>query len=126
MLTIAGSQASAVRSCRTAPSSCWASCSLNALFTLPFAYYRSFFVEAQHGFNRMSRALFFGDWAEEHAAVARVRVHPELRGVLLVRELPGSFWLWVWLVLVAFSLFVTFVSPYLIEPLFFRMEPVKR
>jgi STE24 endopeptidase len=96
----------------------------SALFGLPFAYYRSFVVEARHGFNRMTRALFFADFVKSLALSLAFTFLLSVAGFWLVQSAPGSWWLWVWLVLVAFSLFVTFISPYLIEPLFFRMEPL--
>jgi STE24 endopeptidase len=42
-----------------------------------------------------------------------------------VRALPASWWLWVWLAFTGVSLVLTFLAPYVIEPLFFRMEPLK-
>jgi STE24 endopeptidase len=98
---------------------------LSAFAGLPFSYYRSFVIEARHGFNRSSKSLFFTDWAKGTllsllfvAALASV-------AFWLIGALPGSWWLWVWLAFVAFSLFLTFASPYLIEPLFFRMRPLE-
>jgi STE24 endopeptidase len=97
---------------------------VSSLLALPFSYYRSFVVEERHGFNRMSRGLFFADWAKSAAlSLAFVWLLSSV-GFWLVRTLPGSWWLWVWLAFVGFTLFVTFLSPYLIEPLFFRMEPL--
>lgn len=97
---------------------------LGSLFGLPFSYYRSFVVEERHGFNRMTRALFFGDFAKGVALSLAFTLLLCFAGFWLVRSLPGRWWLWVWLVFVAFSLFVTFISPYVIEPLFFRMQPL--
>jgi STE24 endopeptidase len=97
---------------------------LSTLSGLPFAYYRSFVVEARHGFNRMTKALFFGDFAKGMALSLAFTLLLCAAGFWLVRHLSATWWLWVWLVFVAFSLFVTFVSPYVIEPLFFRMQPL--
>jgi STE24 endopeptidase len=44
--------------------------------------------------------------------------------LLLVQTAPHSWWLWVSALIGGFSLLLTFVSPYLIEPLFYRMEPL--
>lgn len=98
---------------------------VSALFGLPFSYYRSFVIEARHGFNRMSPGLFVGDWVKSTLLSLVFACLLGGVGFWLIERLPGSWWLWVWLAFVGFSLFVTFVSPYLIEPLFFRMEPLK-
>lgn len=97
---------------------------LSSLFGLPFAFYRSFVVEARHGFNRMSKPLFFADFAKELLLGLAFMAALGAVAFWLVRALPGSWWLWVWLAFVGFSLFMTFISPYVIEPLFFRMEPL--
>jgi STE24 endopeptidase len=97
----------------------------SALVGLPFSYYRSFVVEARHGFNRMTRGLFFADWFKGTGLSLAFVFALSALGFWLIGALPGSWWLWVWLAFVAFSLVLTFVSPYLIEPLFFRMEPLK-
>ena len=98
---------------------------LGALFGLPFSYYRSFVVEARHGFNRMTRGLFFADWLKGTLLSLLFAGGLGVLGFWLVRALPGSWWLWVWLAFTGVSLGVTFVSPYVIEPLFFRVEPLK-
>jgi STE24 endopeptidase len=98
---------------------------LSALFGLPFSYYRSFVVEARHGFNRMSRGLFFADFGKGTALSLVLVGGSSLLGFWLVRALPASWWLWVWLAFTGVSLVLTFLAPYVIEPLFFRMEPLK-
>src|SRR6185369_16630591 len=37
---------------------------------------------------------------------------------------PQQWWLWVWGFMALFSLFMMFISPYVIEPLFNKYEPV--
>jgi STE24 endopeptidase len=43
---------------------------------------------------------------------------------LLIQWQPGNWWLWVWGFMALFSLFMMFISPYVIEPLFNKYEPV--
>jgi STE24 endopeptidase len=42
----------------------------------------------------------------------------------LIRWSPQQWWLWVWGFMALFSLFMMFISPYVIEPLFNTYEPV--
>jgi STE24 endopeptidase len=44
----------------------------------------------------------------------------------LVSFSPSWWWLWVWVFFAAVSLFLLYVSPYIIEPLFYRFEPVSK
>ncbi|MBS1125715.1 MAG: Ste24 endopeptidase [Nitrospirae bacterium] len=48
-----------------------------------------------------------------------------LAALWLVQASPGWWWLWVWLFFLAFGIFMMYISPYVIEPLFFKFEPVK-
>jgi STE24 endopeptidase len=38
---------------------------------------------------------------------------------------PGWWWLYVWGFFAAFTSFLMYISPYVIEPMFFRFEPLK-
>jgi STE24 endopeptidase len=98
---------------------------LSSLVGLPFSFYRSFVVEARHGFNRMSKGLFFGDWLKGTLLSLAFGALMSAVAFWLVRAMPAGWWLSVWLAFVGFTLLLTFVSPYLIEPLFFRMEPLR-
>jgi STE24 endopeptidase len=42
----------------------------------------------------------------------------------LIQWSPARWWVWVWLFMAGFSLFMMFLSPYVIEPLFNKFEPV--
>ena len=97
---------------------------VSAVLGIPFALYASFRIEARHGFNRMSPALFFADWAKS-TALSVVFIAALAAGALyLVALLPGSWWLFVWALIVVVSVVLTVLTPYLIEPLFFKMKPL--
>jgi STE24 endopeptidase len=97
---------------------------VRALLELPFSYYGTFVIEARHGFNRMSRALFFGDWVKSTLLSLLFVAGFTALAFWLVAAAPGSWWLWVWLGFVSVSVLLTFAAPYLIEPLFYKMEPL--
>ena len=44
----------------------------------------------------------------------------------LVQHSPRFWWLWVWAFFALVTLFLLYLSPYVIEPLFFKFSPVAR
>ena len=91
---------------------------------LPFDYYRQFVVEERFGFNRMTRAIFFGDMAKGVGLGAAFGL-PLLFVVLWLMERTGAlWWLWAWIVIVAFQLLVLVLYPTFIAPLFNKFEPL--
>src|SRR5262245_57533170 len=96
----------------------------SAVFGIPFALYASFRIEARHGFNRMSPALFFADWAKSTALSLVFVAVLSAAALWFVHALPGTWWLFVWVLVVFVSLLITYLAPYLIEPLFFKMKPL--
>ena len=96
----------------------------SAVLSIPFSLYSTFRIEARHGFNRMSLPLFWGDWLKG-TALSLVFVAALSAGSFwLVEKAPEHWWLYVWIVFVGVSLLLTYVSPYVIEPLFFKMQPL--
>ena len=96
----------------------------SAVLGIPFALYASFRVEARHGFNRMSPALFWSDWAKGTALSLAFVAALAAAAFWIVGSMPGAWWLFVWALVVVVSLILTYVSPYVIEPLFFKMKPL--
>ncbi|HEX2331846.1 MAG TPA: M48 family metallopeptidase, partial [Burkholderiales bacterium] len=85
---------------------------------LPFTLYRVFVIEERFGFNRMTWKLFVSDLAKGLAVGAVLGV-PLLLVVLWLALAAGSlWWLYVWLVLVAYSLFLQMIYPAVVMPLF--------
>jgi STE24 endopeptidase len=96
----------------------------SAVLSIPFSLYSSFRIEARHGFNRMSLPLFFGDWVKGTLLSALLVAGLSAGALWLVGFAPERWWLYVWLLVVGVSLLLTFLTPYVIEPLFFQMKPL--
>lgn len=94
------------------------------LLHIPFSLVNTFGVEARFGFNRTSLGLWCLDLVKG-LALSLVLLSLVLAGVLaLIPWSPAHWWLWVWGFLALSTLFLMYLSPVLIEPLFFRFEPV--
>ncbi|MEX0680696.1 MAG: M48 family metallopeptidase [Balneolales bacterium] len=88
------------------------------LFTLPFSIYSTFVIEERFGFNRTSALTFITDRLKG-LLLGLLLGAPLLAGVIAIFEFIGAeAWLYAWAVLILFSLFVQFIAPTWIMPLF--------
>ncbi|MBC8747660.1 STE24 endopeptidase [Paraburkholderia sp. WC7.3g] len=98
---------------------------ITSAIDLPFDYYRQFVVEQRFGFNRMSKSLFFFDRLKG-ALLGIAFGLPLLFVVLWLMNRAGNlWWLWAWIVWVAFQMFGLLIFPTFIAPLFNKFEPLK-
>ena len=98
---------------------------ITGIIDLPFDYYRQFGVEERFGFNRMTKRIFFADRVKGVLLGAAFGL-PLLFVVLWLMDQAGSlWWLWTWIVWVAFQMLVLVLYPTLIAPIFNKFEPLK-
>jgi STE24 endopeptidase len=91
---------------------------------LPLSLWRTFGVEARFGFNRTSFGLFVADLLKG-LVVGLVLGGPLVFVILFLMQRAGSlWWLYAWLVWVAFTVLVTWAYPTLIAPLFNKFTPL--
>lgn len=92
---------------------------------IPFSYYRTFVIEQQFGFNKMTPAMFLSDLIKQYA-LGLLLGAPLLFGILWLMEKMGdNWWLYAWLAWVAFNLFLLAVYPTWIAPLFNKFSPLE-
>jgi STE24 endopeptidase len=97
----------------------------SSIITLPFAYYKTFVIEEQFGFNKTTKKTFVLD---------------KIKGLLLMAILSGGilaliiwiyqltedqFWLYAWGVITLFSVFMNMFYSKLIVPLFNKQTPLE-
>lgn len=91
---------------------------------LPLSLWRTFGVEARFGFNRMTLGLFVTDLVKS-VLLTLVLGGPLIFVILLLMERAGAWWwIYAWLVWVAFTVFVTWAWPTFIAPLFNKFSPL--
>ncbi len=96
-----------------------------SLVDLPLSYYRTFVIEEQYGFNKMTPAMFFTDLIKQ-AVLGLMLGVPLLFCVLWLMERMGNdWWLYAWLAWIAFNLFVLAIFPTWIAPLFNKFTPLE-
>ena len=85
---------------------------------IPFDLYGTFIIEKKYGFNTRTFRLWLAD------LVKSLILGTILMGIListalaLIKYFPGYWWLVVWCFFLCFSIFLMYLSPYVIEPLF--------
>ena len=98
---------------------------IQTVLDIPFSLYGNFRIENRFGFNTMTTRLWLSDLAKSTAISAVILTLMIAGAFSLVLWSPGFWWLWVWGFFAVVSVFFMYVSPYLIEPLFYKFEPVK-
>ncbi|SCU76260.1 Peptidase M48 family [Cupriavidus necator] len=97
---------------------------IGGLVDLPFSLYGQFGIEQRFGFNKMTFGLWLADVAKMLVVACALGL-PLLLAVLWLMERAGSlWWVWTWLVWMAFNLFLLVVFPTFIAPLFNKFEPL--
>lgn len=97
----------------------------SSLVDLPFSYYRTFHVEARFGFNRMTRAMFFGDLIKQALVGAAFGLPLILAVLWLMQQMGSLWWLYVWVTWVVFNVLMMAIYPTYIAPLFNKFSPME-
>lgn len=92
---------------------------------IPFSLYSTFKIENKYGFNTMTFRLWVTDLLKSTAISLILTTAAVSAALFIVNASPDRWWLWVWGFFLLFSIFLMYISPYVIEPLFFKFEPVR-
>lgn len=95
------------------------------LIGLPFSLYHNFKIENHYGFNTMTLRLWFADLLKSMVIATILGSLVIATALALIQLSPDWWWLWVWGFLLLFGVFIMYLSPTVIEPLFFKFDPVK-
>lgn len=97
---------------------------VQTILAIPFSIYSTFRLESRYGFNTTTPGLWLSDLAKSTFIGAVLTSLLVTGAFALVLWSPGLWWLWVWGFLTAATLFLMYLFPLIIEPLFHRFEPV--
>ena len=98
---------------------------LMALADLPSDLYRTFVIEQRFGFNKTTPGLFFADLCKSLLIGALLLLPLAALIIWLIRELGEYWWVYGWAVTVAYGIFVQFIAPTVIAPLFNKFSPME-
>ncbi len=94
------------------------------LVGLPFALYRTFRLEADFGFNKMTPGLFVTDLVKQLILTVLIGAPLLLLVLWLMDAMDAQWWLYVWMTWLAFNLLVLLLYPTVIAPLFNKFTPL--
>lgn len=98
---------------------------ISSLLDLPFSIYSTFVIEEKFGFNRTTIKTFITDMFKGSLLGLIIGV-PLLYVILWLMEQTGDqWWLYAWLVISGFSIFMMWVYPTWIAPVFNKFEPLE-
>lgn len=95
------------------------------VLSIPFSLYNTFKIENKFGFNTMTGKLWVIDFLKSLLISTIVITIVLTVGLWLIQSNPESWWIWIWLFYLSFSLFIMYISPYVIEPLFNKFTPIE-
>lgn len=95
------------------------------MISIPFGIYSTFRIENRYGFNTMTWRLWVSDTIKSLLISTVLMCLVITAGLFIVQESPRLWWLWVWCFFLGFSIFMMYVSPYVIEPLFHKFTPLE-
>jgi STE24 endopeptidase len=95
-----------------------------AVFSVPFDLYSTFKIENKYGFNTSTPRLWLIDFIKSIVISTIIISIVASVGLWLVQVSPHYWWIWVWGFFLIFSIFMIYIAPYVIEPLFNKFSPV--
>ncbi|HDK38245.1 MAG TPA: M48 family peptidase [Thiolapillus brandeum] len=98
---------------------------LATLLELPLSAWRTFVVEERFGFNRTTPQRFLIDQLMQLVLMLAITT-PLVAGILWLMQKAGNiWWIWAWMLWMAFTLFFTWLYPTVIAPLFNKFSPLQ-
>jgi STE24 endopeptidase len=98
---------------------------IRSIISLPFSIYSTFVIEEKFDFNKTTPKIFITDILKG-ILLSIVLGVPLLLGIFALFEYAGSFaWLYCWIAGSVFTLFIQFVAPTWIMPLFNKFTPLE-
>ena len=98
---------------------------IGGLLGLPLSIYQTFGLEQRFGFNKMTWGLWFSDLVKG-VLLGVVLGLPILWLILWLMAAGGAlWWLWAWVALVVYQVFVMWIAPNVIMPLFNKFTPLE-
>ncbi len=98
---------------------------LLSVLTVPSDLYHQH-IRREYGLSVQSWASWWGDWGKTLLLTVVIETVLVLLLYAMIRRSPRRWWFYGWLLCVPVVIFVIFISPLLIEPMFFKFTPLQQ
>ena len=102
----------------------WILTFLAGVLSIPFDLYSTFKIEKKYGFNTMTLKLWLIDFLKS-AVISFIIMAVLVSLAFFVIRHVQHWWFFVWCAFSLFSVFMLYISPYVIEPLFNKFEQLQ-
>lgn len=96
----------------------------STLISIPFSLYSTFKIENKYGFNTMTLKLWIQDFLKSILLSTILNGIIIFVALLIIHNSPEYWWLYLWVFFFVFSIFLLYIAPYVIEPLFNKFTPI--
>ena len=97
---------------------------VSTLLEIPFDLYFTFAIEKRYGFNTMTPGLWIADFFKSLILNLLFSSALLAGAFAIVHASPGYWWIILWAFFTAYTLFILYIAPYVIEPLFNKYKPL--
>lgn len=94
------------------------------LLLFPFVYYADFVIEHRFGLMTQGFGAWMADWGKGLVLFLVAGTLMVAVFYWVVRRSPHRWWFYFWAVTIPIALFVMFIAPFVVEPLFYRFTPL--
>ncbi len=99
---------------------------LSTLINIPFQAYSTFIIEEKYGFNKTTVKTFFLDILKSFIISVVLGSIILLLIFSIFKYIEEFAWLYVWILVALFEIFIMFVSPKIIAPMFNKFKPLEK
>ncbi|TAM81869.1 MAG: M48 family peptidase [Acidobacteria bacterium] len=94
------------------------------LLLFPFVYYSDFIIEHRFGLMTQGVGLWMADWGKDLVLFLVAGTLMVAIFYWVVRCSPHRWWFYFWVATIPITLFVIFIEPFVVEPLFYKFTPL--
>ena len=99
---------------------------LTTLYSLPFSIYKTFVIEEKYGFNKTTPQTFVTDLVKSFLLTVIIGLPIAAIVISFFQFFGGNSWIYIWIFLSLFQLFMLFIAPVVIMPLFNKFTPLPK
>ena len=96
----------------------------STILDIPFDLYGTFKIENRYGFNTTTPKTWITDFIKSLIISIIIMFIMGSIAFWVIKVSPNYWWIWLWAFFLVFSLFLMYISPYVIEPLFNKFTPI--